>query len=804
MYYDDGYLHAVVEGLPGEAGPSAGREGEPATRDVDGEVTRDVSAAAEGPECTDGDRFANATTECSTNSNVDADAATEGLATAEAPGLSRRQRQKLERKLKKKQMKQQARDLKRRRQSEGSATEGSAPLQRKVTPLRLHQFISTAFRSELNVAENGTGHFVKNGPRASAHHAILQGVVRVNGEVCKLGRTALQHGDVISLQLEDETPRMEGELISWRGSAEVAKSLEGNAAGNGKRLSRMASSADAEPTVQKDTLVECEMVKYYREKLAKVWVPELHESAMARPLLLTLRVLIGTPALDRELSDVGFRPVSEDDVSLQVGSLGGSSMRPLSKAAMQELLRDTWILDDSSGKRSEANEKRLGVFLSEARVTGEVLQQELTSMIPVAVLASHLKKQTIPERTNLQLLDLCAAPGSKTCQLMSALEQILPTDDTDGVDFTVVANELNPQRANWMRHRLHQQSGGGALSNLIVTCADGRDYAKMQPNSFDYIICDVPCSGDGTVRKSPKILTVPGKWSPKNAEKNKPVQKELLKVGLDLLKPSNGVDGGILVYSTCSLNPAENEEAITEVLEDLNGNGESSFRFELVGLSDSESGAAHKDILRVLPARAHGGFFVAGIRKLVTSRESDTIRVKREESNDMEHELVQQIVGSSEKATMSYAISPGTRICHKEITDTMGNEAIVSCGVAVIREDAKGKHILQQDCAALVSPIHRGLVGYAQLSRAEMAAGFIKHPAFRELVLSVDKLRYVSSLALGTPLIVEVGSALLLHATILKAIHQNPIQGSATTATESVAVKILARPQVLQRALALP
>ena len=173
--------------------------------------------------------------------------------------------------------------------------------------------------------------------------------------------------------------------------------------------------------------------------------------------------------------------------------------------------------------RSVASEKKLGVFLSEARLTGEIMQQELTSMIPVAVMTAYMDKQTFSKGQDLRFLDLCAAPGSKTCQLLSALERrlqvnestsldISPSNRRNGVDFTIVANELSPQRASWMQHRLHQQSGSSTLSNLIITCADGREFAKMKPNSVDYVVCDVPCSGDGTVRKSPKIL---GKWSSK-------------------------------------------------------------------------------------------------------------------------------------------------------------------------------------------------------------------------------------------------------------------------------------------------
>jgi ribosomal 50S subunit-recycling heat shock protein len=67
------------------------------------------------------------------------------------------------------------------------------------------------------------GVFVKNGVKVSAHHAILEGVVFVNGECCKQGRTALNPGDVVSLKLQD--PVSSDVLIAWHGSKAVADKL---------------------------------------------------------------------------------------------------------------------------------------------------------------------------------------------------------------------------------------------------------------------------------------------------------------------------------------------------------------------------------------------------------------------------------------------------------------------------------------------------------------------------------------------------------------------------------------------------
>jgi len=747
--------------------------------------------------------------------------------------LSRKQQQKAKRKLKK----QHAKELKRHKLEDNLTKEkistSSSPLKidHEAAPLRLHQFVSTVFRSELNVAENGAGYFIKNAPKVSAHHAILQGIVHLNGKVCKRGKTVLAYGDVVSLQLEPGSSREEGSLVAWRGSEEVAKKLEGER-DRGERQGRMTVLVDAEASIQKDTkLSDCEMIKYYRDKLGKAWIPDVHESAIMQPLPLTLRVLKPSSRLAKELEYLGFSPVTEEDFSLRLSSLDGNETKLLSKSANQELLRDTWIAKgNNSLKTDDSSEKNLGIFLSEARVSGEIMQQELTSMLPVSIMTAHLKRQSFSQEKDLRFLDLCSAPGSKTCQLVSALDRVMSKNDKAEVDFTVVANEINPQRANWMRHRLHQQTGSKALSNLIITCADGRAYAKMEQNSFEYIVCDVPCSGDGTIRKSPKIL---GKWSPKNAAKNKPLQKELLKVGLGLLKPSDrSGNGGFLVYSTCSLNPLENEQVISEVLDELNGNSESEVRFELMDLSSEESPSpssssisndcssnpGHGNYLQVLPAKSHGGFFVAGIQKLLVARD-DVNQVgdkhcKKKEitSNIHDKVLVTRHAQNLDETTIQYSISPSTQRCCTELIEKMGISTIISSGVAVLYESSNTHHgrkqILQQGCASLVSSLkqhHELLFGYVQLSHEEFLECHAKCSAHYEVLLPLaDELQRWKSLDIGTPFIVKVGSSssteneddqscFLLPAEVVEVFKDN--------AAPMVMATITARPQIFSRSL---
>jgi len=167
--------------------------------------------------------------------------------------------------------------------------------------------------------------------------------------------------------------------------------------------------------------------------------------------------------------------------------------------------------------------------------------QEAVSLIPAALLA--------PESDHL-ILDMCAAPGSKTTALMEYASR----NRSGGGDGILIANDLDGKRIQTLVHNLQRV---GKNDNLIVTNLSA-DAFPMPRKAFDRIMCDVPCSGDGTLRKEPSIWT---KWSPRNAIALHPVQLAIASRGVCLLKK-----GGIMAYSTCSLNVIENEAVVAELL----------------------------------------------------------------------------------------------------------------------------------------------------------------------------------------------------------------------------------------------
>jgi 16S rRNA C967 or C1407 C5-methylase (RsmB/RsmF family) len=167
--------------------------------------------------------------------------------------------------------------------------------------------------------------------------------------------------------------------------------------------------------------------------------------------------------------------------------------------------------------------------------TGRVTRQEAASMLPILVLD--------PEENEL-LLDLCAAPGSKATH---AAERMAPS----GV---VVANEPISGRVNM----LASNRGRLSLHNVIIAQHDGRHVGRIPKPGFDAIVADVPCTGSATSRKNKDVWW---SWSPKGGRTMFQLQVDIASRGAQLLRP-----GGMMVYSTCSIDPVENEAVIAELV----------------------------------------------------------------------------------------------------------------------------------------------------------------------------------------------------------------------------------------------
>jgi 16S rRNA C967 or C1407 C5-methylase (RsmB/RsmF family) len=184
-------------------------------------------------------------------------------------------------------------------------------------------------------------------------------------------------------------------------------------------------------------------------------------------------------------------------------------------------------------------------FLHRQQKRGALHRQESASMLPALLLMP---------RPDDSVLDMCAAPGSKSLQLIEMAR---------GGSGMVWCNDASLGRAISLNHRL--QGANTASPGAIVTSLDARYWPdrELQALRFDKVLCDVPCSGDGTLRKSHRNTPA---WSAAAGAALHATQIKILRQGLKLLAP-----GGCLVYSTCSLNPAENEAVVTAILREERG-----------------------------------------------------------------------------------------------------------------------------------------------------------------------------------------------------------------------------------------
>ncbi len=217
--------------------------------------------------------------------------------------------------------------------------------------------------------------------------------------------------------------------------------------------------------------------------------------------------------------------------------------------------------------------------------------QEAVSMIPPIVLD--------PKPGEI-VLDICAAPGSKASQIAQYMQNkgVLIANDYKGIRLAPLG--INMQRMG--------------ITNCLITLMHGQWFAKTSLK-FDKVLLDAPCTGTGTIRKSIKTLRI---WNPGMVKKISYEQKRLIETAFGLLKK-----GGAMVYSTCSLEPEENEGVVDSLLknhkdallEEIKLNIKKSppvEEFEGVGY-----GKEIKKCLRLWPQdNDTEGFFVAKIKKV--------------------------------------------------------------------------------------------------------------------------------------------------------------------------------------------
>ncbi len=227
-------------------------------------------------------------------------------------------------------------------------------------------------------------------------------------------------------------------------------------------------------------------------------------------------------------------------------------------------------------------------------VLGYYYVQEISSMMPLIALS--------PKKDDI-LLDLCAAPGSKTTQAAAMM-------DNHG---TIIANDSNMGRVAVLSTNIQRC----CVTNCIVANHDGSNLCKRLEKinfKFDKILMDVPCSGEGTIRSSPGAAEM---FNEKTILRISNIQKSFVKNAVAVLK-----NGGELVYSTCTHAPEENEEVVSFILE--------NFPMEIKeinlplkvrkGITEWNGKKFHEDVsksARIYPQDNNTeGFFIAKFKKM--------------------------------------------------------------------------------------------------------------------------------------------------------------------------------------------
>ncbi len=169
---------------------------------------------------------------------------------------------------------------------------------------------------------------------------------------------------------------------------------------------------------------------------------------------------------------------------------------------------------------------------------GLIFMQEASSMIPARVLDVE------PE---MLVLDVAASPGAKTTQISAYMKNT----------GCIIANDVKYSRINILASNVQKMG----CVNVEITMKDGRYFGRFK-NRFDRVLLDAPCSNVGMIRKNYKYLKL---WKQREVEALSKLQKSLIMSAYKALKPH-----GILVYSTCTLDPEENEEVVDYLLSNTN------------------------------------------------------------------------------------------------------------------------------------------------------------------------------------------------------------------------------------------
>ncbi|MBV2167545.1 MAG: RsmB/NOP family class I SAM-dependent RNA methyltransferase [Bdellovibrio sp.] len=162
--------------------------------------------------------------------------------------------------------------------------------------------------------------------------------------------------------------------------------------------------------------------------------------------------------------------------------------------------------------------------------------------------ASVMVARALDVQAGDRVLDMCAAPGGKSLVMIEALKE----------EGEIFCNDLSPERRERLKKVIQQYVPRSIRDRVWVTGKDGVQFGLKEPGSFDRVLLDAPCSGERHILENKAAQE---EWSPRRTEHLAARQYSLLSAALLAVR-----SGGRIVYSTCSISPAENDEVVRKLL----------------------------------------------------------------------------------------------------------------------------------------------------------------------------------------------------------------------------------------------
>ncbi|XP_059098635.1 RNA cytosine-C(5)-methyltransferase NSUN2-like isoform X1 [Tigriopus californicus] len=252
------------------------------------------------------------------------------------------------------------------------------------------------------------------------------------------------------------------------------------------------------------------------------------------------------------------RPQSARVIQNVLQDFASSTENRVDEVQLRQMEWDPYVWQFSSTRWDLHLHPEINPFLHHQFSNGNIYRQELVSMMPVHFLNIQ---------PHHKVLDICAAPGSKTKQALESLHARNTSAEFIPPGF-VIANEFDPGRCLKLACNVNSYASpcvmlmnheGSRFPDIPDVDQDG----NLIPMKFDRIICDVPCSGDGTIRKNQNIWTA---WTPGAGNHRHQIQYRILRRSVELLEKD-----GLIAYSSCAINPIENEAVLQRILSESQG-----------------------------------------------------------------------------------------------------------------------------------------------------------------------------------------------------------------------------------------